>query len=334
LGRRLDALREHLADALAGHERAIHQARVATRRLREIVPLVVDARSGRGERLVRRLRKLTRALGPVRELDVALGLLDTRAAGRPEPGVVAMRAHLTEARKAAFTALTDAWDAARATRLLDRLGRLTADRRRSRRQAVAALPKRLRRALARRVLDRARVLGVAVAAAGAILIVERVHDVRIATKRLRYALELAGELRLVRTAALVASLRTVQDILGELHDLDVLRGRCALVLREVPADSIVAREVEAIAASIDADVRVQHARYLRTARGLARLTDRVLDRVTPCLDPSTSISSATPSPKTAGRRGPTTRNARSPTTARKSGGGRPPGSRRSGRGPT
>ncbi len=327
-------MREHLAGALSGDERAIHQARVATRRLREIVPLAVDTRSGRGQRLARRLRKLTRALGPVRELDVAIGLLDTRVAGRPAPGVVAMRAHLTEGRKEAFTALTDAWDAARAARLLDRLGRLAADRRGSRRQAVAALPKRLRRGLSRRVLDRARVLGVAVAAAGAILIVARVHEVRIATKRLRYALELAGELRLVRTAALVAGLRTVQDILGELHDLDVLRGRCARVRREVPPDSIVARELEAIAASIDADVRLLHARYLRTARGLVRLTDRVFDRVSPCLDPSTSISSATRSPNTVGRRGPTTRNAPSPTTARKSGGGRPPGSRRSGRGPT
>ena len=45
LGRRVEALAGHLHAALDGDERAIHQARVATRRLREIVPIVIDTRS-------------------------------------------------------------------------------------------------------------------------------------------------------------------------------------------------------------------------------------------------------------------------------------------------
>ena len=53
LGRRVEALAGHLQAALDGDEHAIHQARVATRRLREIVPIVIDTRSRRGERLRR-----------------------------------------------------------------------------------------------------------------------------------------------------------------------------------------------------------------------------------------------------------------------------------------
>jgi CHAD domain-containing protein len=288
LARRVEALEEHLAPALAGDGHGVHQARVATRRLREIVPVAADVRRGRGARLMRRLRRLGRALGPVRELDVALLLLDARAAGRAAPGAVALRAHLAERRGAAFAALTEAWDPARARRLLARLKRLRDDLRELPQTAAGVLRPRLRRTLAAGVLDRAARLRTAVDASGALLVVERIHAVRIAAKRLRYALELAGELRLVRTAALVSSLRSVQDVLGELHDLDVLRGHASQVRHELPADSIVARDLASSIDAVDGDVRQLHARYLRSARPLVRLTDRVRDRVTPCLDPSIS----------------------------------------------
>ncbi len=50
------------------------------------MPIVIDTQSRRGERLRRRLKRLTAALGPVRELDVALTLLNTRAEGQPRTG--------------------------------------------------------------------------------------------------------------------------------------------------------------------------------------------------------------------------------------------------------
>jgi CHAD domain-containing protein len=288
LGRRVEALATHVRAALDGDERGIHQARVATRRLREIVPIVADTRSGRGARLRRRLKRLTRALGPVRELDVALGLLEARAAGTPAPGVVALRAHLTERRKAALERLQNACDPGRAKRLLERLVDLVRDVERAARRGHGGLPVRERRRLARGVIDRARDLGAAVADAGAILIVDRVHVVRISGKRLRYALELTGELRLARTGSLVSSLRTVQDTLGALHDLDVLRVEVGRLRATLPPDSIVATNLEQMSHGIDADIRQLHARYLRGARALAALTDRVRDRIAPCLDPSIS----------------------------------------------
>jgi len=67
----------------AGDVDAVHRSRVATRRLREALPLV----KGRGRerrRLRRELRRVTRSLGPIRELDVALSLAGTLAIDWPD----------------------------------------------------------------------------------------------------------------------------------------------------------------------------------------------------------------------------------------------------------
>ena len=62
--------------AQAGDEISVHQARVASRRLREALP-VLGARADEQalDRAEKRVRRITRALGPVRELDVTLLLL-------------------------------------------------------------------------------------------------------------------------------------------------------------------------------------------------------------------------------------------------------------------
>jgi len=72
---------QELPGALAGNEEAVHQLRVATRRLRCALRLL--ARSERSRRLARALRvlrQLTRVIGPARDLDVVVGLLEDRLA--------------------------------------------------------------------------------------------------------------------------------------------------------------------------------------------------------------------------------------------------------------
>ncbi|MGH9349358.1 MAG: CHAD domain-containing protein, partial [Vicinamibacterales bacterium] len=71
---RLRVLDKHLPLAAKGDVEALHQTRVASRRLREALPLV--AAGARGRRLRRQVRKIMQALGPVRDLDVALQILD------------------------------------------------------------------------------------------------------------------------------------------------------------------------------------------------------------------------------------------------------------------
>ena len=69
-------------------------------------------------------------------------------------------------------------------------------------------------ALAERLGERAERLRDAVADAGAMYVSERVHEVRIAAKKLRYALELAAETGEADTAGEVARLKKIQDSLG------------------------------------------------------------------------------------------------------------------------
>src|SRR5512145_1048755 len=80
LTRRARALKRHVAGAIKGDGTAVHQARVASRRLREAVPvLTVAVKGSRTDNARRKIRRLTRALGKVRELDVTLALLDDMA---------------------------------------------------------------------------------------------------------------------------------------------------------------------------------------------------------------------------------------------------------------
>jgi CHAD domain-containing protein len=333
LARRIDALAAHLADAVDAAPRAVHQARVATRRLRELVPVLTTHRhQRRGRRLQKRLRAVGRGLGPLRELDVAIGLLDERArgAGAATAGIRAAKAALTTAREDARAGWAGGLDREGATRLVDKLRRL--EQRVREDGATKPAPSRLRRrVLAARLTERARDLAGAVSTCGALLVVERVHAVRIAAKRLRYVLELVAELRLAPVGSIVGRLKTLQDTLGALHDLDVLRHHVARVRAAEIATSARATGLETFTAGLDADIRALHARYLRRARTLPRLTDRLRDEVAPCLARSTSISSATPSLKSAARRGPTTASARSRPTASAGGASRRRGSPRSGR---
>src|SRR4029079_6208253 len=73
--KRVDALAAVWPAVLDGETKALHKARVASRRIREALPVVaVSAPPAKVKKLRRRLRDLTRTLGPVRELDVELGM--------------------------------------------------------------------------------------------------------------------------------------------------------------------------------------------------------------------------------------------------------------------
>ena len=104
----------------------------------------------------------------------------------------------------------------------------------------------------------------AVDVAGAIFIVERIHAVRIEAKRLRYSLELVGELHLAPTGRLVAGLKGMQDILGELHDLDVLRAHATVIRAILGGDS--APDLDALSGIAEEEARHLHAPILRRAR--------------------------------------------------------------------
>ena len=165
-------------------------ARVASRRLREALA-VIDAAEPTDDagRLARAVRRLTRALGPVREIDVAIVELE-RAARRHgwSPELTGLfRRRLEQRARAAREAHGREGGQAGSCRRPRR-------RHESSPKRVASAPTigRGRRALTARIVRRARAVLAASAAAGTIYVPERLHALRIAIKKLRYALELAA----------------------------------------------------------------------------------------------------------------------------------------------
>lgn len=255
--------------ALAGDVTGVHQARVATRRLREVVPVVAaDAELGRAAR--RAVRTVTRALGPVRELDVSRQLYASFTMTPPigagahtalDRGLVTARATAmrTAARVLTPTRLQAVWTA---------LDALAATAGPSRPEIVAVV--------GGRVAGRAAALEAALSRLGTLYSAERLHAVRIAVKQLRYALEVAGELRTRATAADRRALRAAQDLLGQAHDLHVLgvlvrRAEARVVTRSRTA----ARDLRRLSRDIDGRCRALHGAFLGQRRSLAALAARV-----------------------------------------------------------
>src|SRR6185369_7005168 len=79
LHKRLERFTQMLQGLDEGDARALHQARVASRRLREILP-VLQVAPDVTSRLGKRLRRVTQRLGVVRELDVLCLLIEELAA--------------------------------------------------------------------------------------------------------------------------------------------------------------------------------------------------------------------------------------------------------------
>ena len=235
LQQRVTAIRRMLPGAREGDVRAIHQARVATRRLREALPLISAGKAGR--RLERVARSLTGVLGTVRELDVALQMLQelTRSNGAPASAIAALRSAISNER------LILQRDAAKQIDAID-MERLE-------RKAVQVLERRAvegadpvdrqARVLAarRRAARRAQLVEAAVDAAGAIYLPDRLHQVRIAVKKLRYALEIVRDLIRSRAEARIRFLKRMQDLLGRMHDLEVLIARTRGLLGDSRANA-------------------------------------------------------------------------------------------------
>jgi CHAD domain-containing protein len=282
LERRARALQRHLPAALGGDHHGVHQARVATRRLREAVPVLSAGLAGDKQlrKARRKIRRLTRALGTVRELDVSLQILDELARRRdlPRSAVEDVRGHVVAERDR------------RHELMLGRLEKVDSGKLGRRLQAVAAHLEEGEQAaawrpvLAARLVKRAKRLGSAVVEAGHIYGPERLHAVRIAAKKLRYTLELAAEGGVAAARPLVAALKRTQETLGRLHDLQILQHHVAEVQAQLPAGNGQGRGGhDAIAQVLESECRHLHARYLATVPSLTELVSACRASVIPQL---------------------------------------------------
>lgn len=277
LRRRLRALTRHVPRALDEAPRSLHRARVASRRLREVVPVAATALAGVKPAKARRvLRRVTRALGPVRETDVALATLgERRFAHAARPAVELVRARLLDERRRRREVMGDRIGALNLTVLVERL------RARASEGAVREGP--WRGALARRVGRRTSGLRRAIDAAGSLYAPEALHLVRVAAKKLRYALELADETGAVSARDEVRALRRVQDQLGRLHDLQVLRVHVHAAEASAASAEVPSGALESLARAIDDECRALHARYLSAVPRLCELSRHVARAIVPAV---------------------------------------------------
>jgi CHAD domain-containing protein len=276
--RRARDLERHLPAARAGHDVGVHQARVASRRLREAVPvLAADTRVRK--KAERKIRRVTQALGTVREMDVTVQMLDefARGPGVPRDALEDVRTHVIAER-----------DRRRAT-MLDRLRRVNTAKLSRRLEEVAlmipgATLGEWRAVLIARVGLRARRLRTAIYQAGQVYAAEQLHLVRIAVKKLRYALELVADSRLAPARPMVNTLKRAQETLGRLHDLQVIEQHVAAV-QALPPTRRGATEggLNVIARMLADECRHIHARYMKQVPGLLELADACTSRVVPAM---------------------------------------------------
>jgi CHAD domain-containing protein len=101
--------------------------------------------------------------------------------------------------------------------------------------------------------------------------------VRIGSKKLRYGLEIAADSRAVPAAAKhVRTLKRVQEMLGEMHDLQILQTHVAAVQADsgLPGTG-TSQALNAMARHIEDRCRHLHGRYIAATPALRALVDDV-----------------------------------------------------------
>ncbi len=259
---RLDRFARMLPGVEAGELRALHRA------------LHPDAT----RKHLRRLRNVTERLGAVRELDVLLLLIDewhdSRRARRGSlarvAATVAKQRHDARKRLASHLPIADM------RRLIRKLGRdiealASADAKEARGGQHA-----WRWALDARITSRAAKLRTAIADAGSLYLTERLHDVRIALKKLRYGVELFAEANGVDRGADTRVLKRGQEILGRMHDVQVLIDRVREAQASLSPPNLQAwRDLDLLVVSLEDDCRRLHARYMRQREAIVAVADRL-----------------------------------------------------------
>ena len=229
-------------------------------------------------KLSRRLRKITKRLGAVRELDVLLLLIDELHASRRQFNQALSRVAVAVAkdRDDARDALAKRMPVSELRRVARKLTRVA--------DALAEADAAVGRSLENRswqwttdarVAARAARLVTAIHEAGAVYLPERLHAVRITVKKLRYAVELRADVRAEKSAADLRLLRHAQDSLGRMHDIQVLIDRVRRVQASLTPPSVtVWRALDDLTIALDAECRELHGRYMRRRNDLLELAER------------------------------------------------------------
>jgi CHAD domain-containing protein len=279
-------VRAFLTDLDRIHDRdaaILHRTRVASRRLREVLPLVgLDRDEARN--LAHRLKRVTRRLGIVRELDV-LTLVIRELHRKAQYPPIALRevgaavaATTAAARERLATKLPPS-KLKRLARQLQRAAKNVESPAQPRERHRVPVPKQAWLwALDARSVSRAATLKSTIQLTSVLYVPEQLHEVRIAVKTLRYAEELRAEAR-HRPSRDVTVLRAVQNLLGRLHDLEVLIERVRDVQSLLSASHQMAwHQLGLLVRTLEGDCRRLHGRYMRGRTKLLAIAVRIAGR--------------------------------------------------------
>jgi len=208
---------------------------------------------------------------------VTLGLLDNlaRSPQLSRAAVEDVRAHVIAERDS------------RRAEMLKRLARVNMEKLGRRLASVGAAldeapDEPWRKALGAQLLKRSRRLAAAIEEAGHMYAPEGLHQVRIAAKKLRYGLELAADSGTRQAAPHVRAIKRVQDMLGKLHDLQVLETHVAAVQAEPhPGRTPSRAALEELARNIEDQCRHLHGRYVAALPALREATAAIRKTIVP-----------------------------------------------------
>jgi CHAD domain-containing protein len=270
---RVAALGRALPSAKHGDARSLHQARVATRRLRAALPLLGSGR--KAQKVTRSVRRLTRTLGPVRELDVALFILSEldRCDDVPRPAVERLRISIAEERRRLQDDVReriDEFDFEKVRKRAFAVARKSADDKGSRDAEGFAIAHQ-------RTTRRARRLAAAIENAAGLYLPDRLHEVRIAIKKVRYTLELTQRAGATRPTPQIRVLKESQDLLGRMHDLEVLIARTRSIQSSPGASTLkLSADLDRLVRRLENECRQLHGHYMVSRPKLIGLCHRLM----------------------------------------------------------
>ena len=285
--KRLEGIDRLWKIARKGDPEGVHQLRVASRRIREALPILSDGtHPHRVRRMQRAVRALTRTLGPVRECDVSLLLLTTLERANPEnrSAIQLVRQAIVAKRKDLQDRLQEHLDSVTPAELSRKLTKATKRKKKKKKKNTTTTvharetPKPVdsgfdehwRLALAARIVRRSKQLEQSVAYAGALYAPDRLHGVRVSVKKLRYALELGKEARIPRLTSAIRFLKKMQDNLGELQDREMLLDRVRTV-HAAPGHEAVFDSLERLTRLLEEETRQYHAQFVSHREDLMKL---------------------------------------------------------------
>ena len=252
-------LQSQLAAVRNGDADGIHQARVATRRIRELLPLTAEwHRPDAVDGLADGFRLIGRALGRVRDADVQIALLRYLEARVPgaAPTLIVVRQEREHRRLRLMRSLIKECERLDIDHFLHRM-RSEFGRRSAIRKA-----NRWDRQLRGAIRDRAAAMRDAIDHATGIYFPNRAHRVRIAIKKFRYAAEIAAATTLWNAHEIIRELKKGQEVLGDLHDRQSLIDHLP---QEGPpqAAAVDSMPLHLVVQVVEAEAQDLHQQYLR-----------------------------------------------------------------------